>query len=69
MQKKIYVAGMFDTDIANKVNAAVKTVAGVSNVVANPEKSQVIVDYAENTADIEDAIKKAIVSAGVDVLN
>jgi copper chaperone CopZ len=69
MQKKIYVAGMFDADIANKVNAAVKTVAGVSNVVANPEKSQVIVDYADNTADIEDAIKKAIVSTGVDVLN
>lgn len=69
MQKKIYVAGMFDNDVAEKVNAAVKGVAGVTNVVANPEKSQVLVDYSEGTAGIEDAINTAISSTGVAVLN
>lgn len=68
MQKKIYVAGMFDSDSANKVDAAVKAVAGVTNVVANPDKSQVLVDFDEGTAGIEDAINSAISSAGVDVL-
>jgi copper chaperone CopZ len=69
MQKKIYVAGMFDADSAGKVDAAVKGVAGVTNVVANPDKSQVLVDYNEGTAGIEDAINAAIKSAGVDVLD
>ena len=69
MQKKIYVAGMFDNDAAEKVNATVKGVAGVTNVVANPEKSQVLVDYSEGTAGIEDAINAAISSTGVAVLN
>lgn len=69
MQKKIYVAGMFDNDAAEKVNAAVKGVAGVTNVVANPEKSQVLVDYSEGTAGIEDAINAAISSTGVAALN
>lgn len=68
MQKKIYVAGMFDSDSAEKVNASVKGVAGVTNVVANPDKSQVLVDFDEGTAGIEDAINAAISSAGVDVL-
>ena len=39
MQKKIYVAGMFDPDTAGKVDAAVRAVAGVSNVVANLVKT------------------------------
>jgi copper chaperone CopZ len=69
MQKKIYVAGMFDADSAGKVDAAVKGIAGVTNVVANPDKSQVLVDYNEGTAGIEDAINAAIKSAGVDVLD
>lgn len=69
MQKKIYVAGMFDDDSANKVNAAVHAVAGVTNVAANAAKAQVLVDYADGTAGIEDAINAAIKSAGVDVLN
>ena len=68
MQKKIYVAGMCDPDTAGKVSAAVKAVAGVSNVDANPDKSQVLVDFDEGTAGIEDAINAAISSAGVDVL-
>ena len=68
MQKKIYVAGMFDSDTASKVDQAVKGVQGVANVVANPDKSQVLVDFDEGTAGIEDAINAAISSAGVDVL-
>lgn len=69
MQKKIYVAGMFDSDTARKVDSAVKGVAGVTSVVANPDKSQVLVDFDEGTAGIEDAINKAISGAGVEVLS
>lgn len=68
MQKKIYVAGMFDADTASKVDAAVKGVAGVTNVVANPDKSQVLVDFDEGTAGVEDAINNAISSTGVEIL-
>ncbi|MCQ2593292.1 MAG: heavy-metal-associated domain-containing protein [Treponema sp.] len=66
MQIKIYVVGMFSDDVASSVQDAVKAVAGVSNVVANCEKSQVLVDYED--ASQEDAIKAAISSCGVDVL-
>ncbi len=69
MQKKIYVAGMFDDDTEEKVNAAVQAVASVSNVVANSEKSQVLVDFDNGVAGIEDAINAAIESLGVTVLN
>lgn len=69
MQKKIYVAGMFDSDTAGKVDSAVKGVAGVTSVVANPDKSQVLVDFDEGTAGIEDAINKAISGTGVEVLS
>ncbi len=69
MQKKIYVAGMFDDDTAAKVDAAVKGVAGVTSVTANPLKSQVLVDFDEGAAGIEDAINKAIAGTGVDVLD
>ena len=69
MQKKIYVAGMFDDDTEEKVDAAVKAVASVSNVVANSEKSQVLVDFDNGVAGIEDAINAAIESLGVTVLN
>ena len=69
MQKKIYEAGMFDSDTAGKVDSAVKGVAGVTSVVANPDKSQVLVDFDEGTAGIEDAINKAISGAGVEVLS
>lgn len=68
MEKKIYVAGMFDSDTASKVDSAVKGVAGVKSVVANPDKSQVLVDFDESTGGIEDAINAAISSVGVDVL-
>lgn len=66
MQKKIYVVGMFDEDTASKVQAAVAGVAGVTNAVANVDKSQVLVDYDDASA--EDAINKAISSCGVDVI-
>ena len=66
MQKKIYVVGMFDDDTAGKVQSAVAGVAGVTNVVANCEKSQVLVDYDDVSQ--EDAINAAISSCGVDVI-
>ncbi|MBD5399887.1 MAG: heavy-metal-associated domain-containing protein [Treponema sp.] len=70
MQKKIYVAGMFDADTASKVDAAVKTVGGVTSVTANPDKAQVLVEFDEGTAGIEGAINSAIASVdGVEVLD
>ena len=64
MEKKIYVDGMFDADTAAKVQAAVSGVAGVKSCNANPEKSQVLVDFNGD----EGAINAAIASAGVTVL-
>lgn len=69
MQKKIYVAGMFDDDTAAKVGDAVKVVSGVTNVVASAAKAQVLVDFDEGVAGIEEAINKAIFGTGVDVLD
>ncbi len=66
MQKKIYVVGMFDDGTAGKVQAAVSAVAGVTNCVANCEKSQVLVDFDD--AGTEDAINAAISGCGVDVI-
>ena len=66
MQKKIYVVGMFDDGTAGKVQAAVSGVAGVTNCVANCEKSQVLVDYDD--ASVEAAINDAISGCGVEVL-
>ena len=66
MQKKIYVVGMFDDGTAGKVQAAVAAVAGVTNCVANCEKSQVLVDYDD--ASVEAAINSAITSCGVEVI-
>lgn len=65
MQKKIYVTGMDDDAAAAKVDAAVKAVAGVTNVVSTAAKCQVYVDFDEGTAGIEDAINAAINSTGV----
>ncbi len=69
MQKKIYVAGMFDDDTAGKVEVAVKTVGGVTSCTSNASKAQVLVDFDESTAGIEDAINVAISSTGVEVLS
>ena len=68
MQKKIYVVGMFDADTAAKVQSTVAAVGGVTNTVANCDKSQVLVDFDEGTAGVEDAINAAISSCGVDVI-
>lgn len=57
---------MFDDGTASKVQAAVAAVAGVTNCVANCEKSQVLVDYDD--AGAESAINNAISSCGVDVI-
>lgn len=59
---------MFDDETSQKVGQAVKTISGVQNCVANPSKAQVLVDYDEAIAGIEDAITSAISSAGVEVL-
>ncbi|MBP5403083.1 MAG: cation transporter [Treponema sp.] len=68
MQKKIYVAGMFDDDSANKVGAAVSGVAGVTHCEANASKAQVLVDFDEGVAGVEAAINSAIEANGVQVL-
>lgn len=65
MQKKIYVVGMDDAATADKVNEAVKAVAGVTGVTVSLEKCQVLVDY-DSASD--DAINSAISSTGVTVL-
>lgn len=64
MEKKIYVDGMFDASIAEKVQVAVKGVAGVTECTADPNKSQVHVIFDGD----EGAINAAISSAGVTVL-
>lgn len=66
MQKKIYVVGMFDDDTASKVQSAVSAVSGVTNCVANCEKSQVLVDYDDASAEV--SINNAISGCGVDVI-
>ena len=67
MQKKIYVAGMFDGDTAKKVEDAVRAVSGVTSVTASPEKAQVLVDYADD--GVLAAINSAISALGIDVLD
>ena len=57
---------MFDDGTAGKVQDAVKAVASVTNVVANCEKSQVLVDYDDAGAD--DAIHAAPPGCGADAL-
>ena len=67
MQKKIYVAGMFDGDTAKKVEDAVRAISGVTSVTASPDKAQVLVDYADD--GVLAAINSAISALGVDVLD
>ncbi|AEE16818.1 cation transporter [Treponema brennaborense] len=68
MQKKIYVAGMADERNEQAVQTAVSAVVGVASCTANALKAQVLVDFDENTAGIEDAISNAIIGCGFDVL-
>ncbi|EPF27562.1 hypothetical protein HMPREF1221_00376 [Treponema socranskii subsp. paredis ATCC 35535] len=67
MQKKIYVAGMFDGDTAKKVEDAVRAVSGVTSVTASPDKAQVLVDYGDES--VLPAINAAISALGIDVLD
>ncbi len=67
MQKKIYVAGMFDGDTAKKVEDAVRAVSGVTSVTASPDKAQVLVDYGDEA--VLTAINAAISALGIDVLD
>lgn len=66
MQKKIYVAGMFDGDTAKKVEDAVRAISGVTSVTASPDKAQVLVDYADDA--VLAAVNSAISALGIDVL-
>jgi copper chaperone CopZ len=68
MEKKIYVAGMFTEEDEKKVNASVSSVTGVSSCVANSSKAQVLVNFDESAAGVEEAITAAITSCGVEVL-
>ena len=67
MQKKIYVAGMFDGDTAKKVEDAVRAVSGVTSVTASPDNAQVLVDYGDEA--VLTAINAAISALGIDVLD
>ena len=67
MQKKIYVAGMFDGDTAKKVEDAVRAISGVTSVTASPDKAQVLVDYADDA--VLAAVNSAISALGIDVLD
>ncbi len=64
MEKKIYIDGMFDADTAAKVQATVSAVSGVVKCVADPNKSQVFVEFDGD----EGAINKAIESTGISIL-
>lgn len=68
MQKKIYVAGMFDEQSEQNVQKAVSAVPGVTSCTANAMKSQVLVDFDEGSAGVEDAVNAAISGCGVEVL-
>lgn len=68
MEKKIYVVGMFDEQTEQTVQKAVSDVAGVTSCTANATKSQVLVNFDEGAAGVEDAINNAISGCGVDVI-
>lgn len=68
MQKKIYVAGLIDEQGEQSVNQAVTAIAGVTSCTASAMKAQVLVDYDESVAGVEDAINQAIQSVGLEIL-
>ncbi|HOF12303.1 MAG TPA: heavy metal-associated domain-containing protein [Treponemataceae bacterium] len=69
MEKKIYVAGMTGDECEAKVNTAVSAIAGVQSCVSNAMKAQILVNFDESVAGIEEAITTAIAGCGYDVLN
>ena len=68
MQKKIYVAGPIDEQGEQSVNQAVAAISGVTSCTASAMKAQVLVDYDEVVAGVEDSINQAIKGAGLEVL-
>ncbi len=68
MERKIYVAGMSCENCENKVNEAVKAVAGVTDCKANAMKASVVVNYDETVTGIDDNITAAISGCGYEVL-
>lgn len=68
MQKKIYVAGLIDEQGEQSVNQAVTAVAGVTSCVASAMKAQVLVDYDETVAGVEESINQAIQGVDLEIL-
>ena len=68
MQKKIYVAGLIDEQGEQSVNQAVAAISGVTSCTASAMKAQVLVDYDEAVAGVEDSINQAIKSVCLEVL-
>ena len=68
MQKKIYVAGLIDEQGEQSVNQAVAAISGVTSCTASAMKAQVLVDYDESVAGVEDSINQAIKGVGLEVL-
>ena len=68
MQKKIYVAGLIDEQGEQSVNQAVAAISGVTSCTASALKAQVLVDYDEAVAGVEDSINQAIKGVCLEVL-
>lgn len=68
MQKKIYVAGLIDEQGEQAVNQAVEAVASVTSCMASSMKAQVLVDYDETVAGVEESINQAIQGVGLEIL-
>ena len=68
MQKKIYVAGLIDEQGEQSVNQAVAAISGVTSCTASAMKAQVLVDYDEAVAGVEDSINQDIKGVGLEVL-
>lgn len=68
MQKKIYVAGLIDEQGEQSVSQAVTVVAGVTSCIASAMKAQILVDYDESIAGIEESINQAIQGVGLEIL-
>ncbi|MBO7163489.1 MAG: heavy metal transporter [Spirochaetaceae bacterium] len=68
MQKKIYVAGLIDEQGEQSVDQAVAAISGVTSCTASAMKAQVLVDYDEAVAGVEDSINQAIKGVGLEVL-
>ena len=68
MQKKIYVAGLIDEQGEQSENQAVAAISGVTSCTASAMKAQVLVDYDEAVAGVEDSINQAIKGVGLEVL-